>query len=699
MKNLKKLMNPKSVAIIGASEKAGTVGNELVLRAIEANFNGKLVAVNPNYKTVCGLECFGNVSNISFQIDLAVIAVPAKAVLGILKDAKEARIDCAVIVSSGFKEIGGEGVILEKEIADFANENNMTILGPNCLGLINTFIGLNVCFAPTQPQKGFVGLATQSGALASGIINYLPKLNMGVGQIASLGNQCQVNCLDLLNLWETDKNIKVIMLYLESIPNEREFREIATRVSMQKPILVIKAGRSELGAKATASHTGSLAGNDLTTTGLLASCGVIREISLKDWFNSAKVLLNCPIPRGSNLAILTNAGGPGVMAADVASELGFNFAVLSDATKKKLAVNLPMQASLNNPVDIIASASAEQYYKSAEILLDANEVDMLLVIYLYISGKNDIQVMKDLEKLKQKYKNKPIVVSLMTTVDFNKELQAEFPTSSIPTFEYVDDALHSLKRLLDRKEFLENFKGFAEPKYRVDRKNVDKILNFAKQNGVKNLSTLQSMDVFSAYGLPVPQYRNVSSLSEAKEIAKVIGYPVVLKISSSTITHKSDIGGVVVNIESEAQLEFEWNSLIERLKKLGALDSLDGIVVMKQVKGSGRELVAGVVLQNGIHQMMFGMGGIFVEALKEVTFRPCPITEFDAKKLITETKANNLLGNLRGKACVDKKILEEILVKISMLVTDFPEIIELDANPIMVDEQGNLVIVDARVIL
>lgn len=700
MRDLTKMMHPNSIAIIGASAKNGTVGNELIKRAVEAKFNGQIYAVNPKNIEIEGCPCFSSVTAINSSIDLAIIAVPAPAVLSVLKECAKSRIQNAVIISSGFKETGTEGAEIESAIAAFANQNNMNVIGPNCLGIINTApdVRLNGCFAPIQPLVGTVGFATQSGALASGIINLLPILKTGIAQMVSLGNQCQINALDVLEMWEQDDKVEQILMYLESIPDAIKFREIATRISRKKPILIIKSGRSARGAQASVSHTGSLAGDDTTATGLFASCGVIREIYLRDLFNTAQVFSKCPLPKGDRLAIITNAGGPGIMATDTANDLNIPLADLSESTKEKLRKVLPTQASVNNPVDVIASATAEQYTDAANILLSSKEVDILLVIYLYITGKNDIKITENLQKLKEKHPDKPIVGVYMTTPDFDTELDEVLPNCDIPTFKFMVDALHGISKLIERKNYLEQNNTKA-PAFPVNRERVDAILKNAKAQGIKQLTTMQSLQIFDAYGLPMPKFGIAETLKAAKEIAAKISYPIVLKLSSKTVTHKSDIGGVITNIKSEEELTFWWNRLVDRLNKAGLVETLDGIVVMQQVSGSNRELVAGIVKKGDVHQFMFGLGGIFVEALKEVTFRPCPLSVSDADGLINGTKAKNIMGFIRGGMATDMNVVRETLLRMSQLVQDFPEINEIDANPLMIDDKGKLLVVDARIVL
>ena len=702
MKNkLEKIMNPKSVAIIGASAKPGSIGNELLRQITGLKFTGKIYGVNPKEKEILGVPIYDKVYNIPEKVDMAVIAVPAAAVLQVIDECNKAKIKNLVIISAGFKEIGNEGVELEKQLLLKINEYGMNVVGPNCLGVINTTstVKLDASFAPELPKQGRIAFASQSGALAGGIINMLPMLHVGVGQIISLGNQTDINVIDAMEYWETDKNIDIILLYIESIPDPEKFKAVASKVSKTKPIVCLKAGRSKAGAKAASSHTGSLAGDFATTKGMLASCGIIQEVGINNLFCIAQVLEKCKLPKGKNLAILTNVGGPGILATDTADDEGLTIAQLSEETQQKLKDILPPQASTHNPVDMIASAPVEHYEKSAEVLLNAPEVDMLLVIYLYITGKHDIDVLKTLNKLKEKYPNKPMVGVFMTTEDFNDNIENEVPNCNIPVFEFVEDAVKGLSGLYQRKLFLDS-QNNSTPSFKANKRAVKKIIEDAQNKNVKNLSVAQSLEVFEAYGLPIPKWGSARTLNEAKDIALKIGYPVVLKISSNTILHKSDVGGVAVNINTPEQLMAKWNTMVTNLKRQNLTDQVDNIVVMQQISNSERQFVLGCVKSGNLgHQIMFGMGGIFVEVLNEVAFRPTPLSINDANDLINSTKAKMLLGDIRGKKAADKKLLSYALLKLSQLVTDFPLIKEIDANPLLLDDDGNFSTVDARIIV
>ena len=700
MRKLDKILYPESVALIGASEKEGSVGNELLKRITEFKYNGKLYPINPKHDKIMGIKCYAKITDVVDEIDLAIIAVPAKFVSGVIDECHLAQVSNIIIISSGFKEIGGEGKELEEKLKNQIEKYNMTLVGPNCLGVFNADGKLNFdgCFGPTIPEVGTIGFATQSGALAGGVFNISKSARIGFSQMVSLGNQTDVDALSVLEQWENDDNIGQILLYLESIKDAEKFRKFATKIARKKPILAIKAGRSSAGAKAAASHTGSLAGTDSYYEGLLASCGVVREFSLREMFNDAKVLGNCPLPKGKRLAILTNAGGPGIIATDTASDYKLEVNSFSSELQEKLKTLTLPQASVKNPVDLVASASMEHYTNVAEQVLKSDEVDMLLVIYLYITGKHDMDILKSLEELKKKYPTKPIIISYMTTPDFFERAKQEMPNSTIPMFDDVSEAVRGFKLLCDRKEFLDGIKQ-KTPVFEVKHDVVDKVLKQAEKEARTLLTTKESLDIFKAYGLPMPKFETALTLAQAEKAIKKVGFPCVLKISSKTVSHKTDFGGVVVGIKNKTDFIENFNMLLNKCKEAKIEKSLDGIIVMEQVKGSGRELVAGVapVGEDG-HQMMFGVGGIFVEALKEVAFRPCPLTMRDVDALVYNTKAKNIMGDVRGKKAVDINVVKEALLRLSQLVSDYPKIKELDVNPFMIDDEGKFLTVDARIV-
>lgn len=698
MQKLDKVLYAQSVAVIGASNREKSVGNELMKRITEFGYKGNVYPIHPSDKKVLGIKAYPHITDVGKPIDVAIIAVPAKAVSGVIDECYKAKCKNVVIISSGFKEVGGEGAILEKELMTKIKKYKMNMIGPNCVGTINASkkVSLDSSFTPLLPVRGSVGYATQSGALGAGTINILPELGVGLSQMVSLGNQSDVTALDVIEQWENDNSVSQILLYLESVENPKAFRKIVSRVTKKKPVIAVKSGRSTMGAKATASHTGSLSGSDKAVDALFKSTGVIREISIRDMFNTAQVFNSCPLPKGRRLGIITNAGGPGVLATDAAEEAGLTINTLSDELREKIKKIVYPQASTANPVDIIASATREQYKKTAELMLKSGEIDMLLAIYLYITDNNDINVYADLEALKKKYPDIPILSMYMTTSDFKERVKQQIPNATIPIFLFVDDAIRGFKVLCERKEYLENSTQ-RTASLPIHKEKAKIIIENAKKEGIVQLSTLQSLQIFDAYDLPLPKYAPAKTLAEAKRFAKKNGYPLVLKMSSKKVSHKTDVGGVMLNIKNDRELTSAWKNLNKKLEKAGILDSLDCIVVMQQVKGN-RELVIGAINQGNFGpQIMFGIGGIFIEVLKEVAFRSCPLTLNDAKALVNETRAKDLIKDVRGEKAVNVEELYETLLRVSQLVTDFPEVMEIDANPIMIDSEGKLYTVDARV--
>lgn len=695
---IRRIMYAKNIAVIGASVKEGSIGNEILKRLISYGFKGRIYPINPKYDEIEGFKAFKSVGEVQKPIDFAIIAIPSNLVAGVIDECHKANIDSVVVFSSGFKEVGGKGVELEKIVQEKIKNYKMNMIGPNCLGVINTITKMNATFNSINPfRSGKVGFISQSGALASGIINLLQKKNFGFSQVISIGNQADIDFLDVIEFWENDENVEIIMVYIEALSNPERFREVCSRVSKKKPIVMLKAGRSKRGGQATISHTGSLAGDNSTISALIKSTGVIREIYLRDLINTVQMFNNCNIPQGNRLAILTNAGGPGIIATDTANDYGISLAELTDKTKEKLSAVLPPQASVKNPVDVIASASLEQFTSCAETLLKAEEVDILMVIYLYITVKNDTNLAKELNRLKKIYPNKTIVAVFQTSKSFYDELAES--NIEIPIYNFGIDALSSLKRLIQQKNNLKEL-SVSTPKFEVNKLEAKKIIKNCEKNNIKSLSTYQSLQMFSAYGIPLAEYEIAKNLAQAKKIAEKISYPIVLKISSTKITHKTDVGGVVTDIKNAKELKEKWENLVRGLTEKKLMTSIDGIVVMKQVDGTAREFVTGIVKKEGFgHYEMFGIGGIFIEAMKEVAFAPCPLTTRDAITLMSSTKAKNLLGKVRNYEPADKEKIAEVLLRLSQLVVDFPQIKELDINPIIADKQGKIIAVDARIVL
>ena len=697
MSILDKIMKPKSIAVIGASTKEHTIGSDIMKRLQEYNFNGKIYPVNPKGGIIEGLQAYPTILDVPGEVDLALIVVNSKFVLATIDQCHEKGIKGLCIITAGFKETGKEGAELEKQLVEKIKEYGMRCVGPNCLGVVNTNpeIRMDGCFAESLPERGNIGFVSQSGALGGGILNILKDLNLGFAQFISIGNQADVNAETAIEYWENDDDVKQILLYMESIQNPANFRKLASRVSKKKPILALKSGRSAAGASAASSHTGSLAGADKAAAALLNQSGVIREFSLQNLFETAKVFANCPIPKGNRVAIITNSGGPGIMATDAVCEHGMQMAKLTDATKEKLRSFLPAAASVKNPVDMIASAPIEHYKQTLETVIADENVDMIITIYLPFLGLKDIDVAKALMEIKAKNPQKPVIGVFMTKSEFfNKISDMDV---NMPFFMYAEEAADGLNRLNQQRLWMERAEGKV-PTYNVDFKRAQEIIAKSVNEGRDQLTTRESIDVLDAYGIRVCKSGFAKTEDEAVTIADSIGYPVVMKMTSKTTSHKTDVGGVRVNIQSAEQLRSEYQDLIAKLKEKGLLEGLEGVIIQEMVKGN-REMVCGIATdpQYG-PMMMFGLGGVFIEVMKDVTFRIAPLTDVDAKEMIKSVKAYKLLEGARGTKPAQMEQIEETLLRLSQLVNDFKYIDELDINPLLISEKtGEGIAVDGRI--
>ena len=694
---LDKIMSPRTIAVIGASTKEHTIGSELMKRLTEYKFTGKIYPVNPKGGIIEGLQTYTNVLEIPDEIDLAFIAVNSKFVLDTIDQCYEKGIKGLCVVSAGFKETGKDGAELERQMKEKCEQYGMRVVGPNCMGVVNSHpdISLDGTFAETLPERGHIGFVSQSGALGGGILNILKDLNLGFAQFISIGNQMDINAETALEYWEDNEDIEQILLYMESIANPSNFRKLASRITKKKPILALKSGRSAAGASAASSHTGSLAGADKAANALLTQSGVIREYSLKNLFATAKVFANCPVPKGNRVAIVTNSGGPGIMATDAICEDGMQMAQITDKTKETLRSFLPAAASVKNPIDMIASAPLEHYKQTLTTVLADENVDMVMVIYLPFLGLKDIDVANAIMEIKAQHPEKPIIGAFMTTNEFFTKISDM--EVNMPFFMYAEEAAEGLLRLDQYRKWKERPEGKI-PCYDVDKEKAERIIRNAIKDGREQLTTLESIDVLNAYGIRACKYGLATNEDEVVSLGNQIGYPVVMKMTSKTTSHKTDVGGVRVNIQAEEQLREEYRDLISKLTEKGLIDGLEGVIIQEMVKGS-REMVCGIATdpQYG-PMMMFGLGGVFIEVMKDVCFRIAPLTDVDAMDMIKSVKAYKLLEGARGTKPADIEQIQETLLRLSQLVKDFSYIDELDINPLLISEKtGEGIAVDGRI--
>lgn len=691
------IMSPASMAVIGASSREHTIGFDIMKNLQKYGYSGTIYPINPKDSEIQGLKAYPSVLDVPGPIDMAVIVINSKFVLSTIDQCHQKGIKGVVIISAGFKETGPAGKQLEEALVAKLHEYGMTCVGPNCLGVVNTDpkVRLDACFAETLPVRGDIGFVSQSGALGGGILNILKDLNIGFAQFISIGNQADVNADSAIEYWENVDDVHQILLYMESIADPQKFRTLATRTTKKKPIVALKAGRSAAGASAASSHTGSLAGADKAAAALLAQSGVIREFSLENLFNTAKVFSHCPIPKGDRVAIVTNSGGPGIMCTDAVVEHGMQMAQLSEETKNNLRAFLPPAASVKNPVDMIASAPLEHYKQTLKTVLADDGVDMVVVIYLPFLGLKDIDVAKAIMEIKAENPSKPVVGVFMTTQDFFQKI-SEMEVN-IPFFMFGEQAVEGLNRLNQQRKWIARPEG-KFPEFKVESEKVKSVFSSVLFEGREQLTTAESLAVLSAYGIRVCKDGEAKDLDQAIALADRIGYPVVMKLNSKKISHKTDVGGVRVGIENADQLRAEYTDMVNKLKAKNLLDGMEGVIIQEMVK-SDREMVCGIATdpQYG-PMMMFGLGGVFVEVMKDVSFRLAPLSDLDALDMIKSVKAYKLLEGVRGAVPADINQIKDILLRLSQLVKDFPFVDELDINPLMIsNKDGEPIAVDGRI--
>lgn len=697
---LKKLFYPKSVALIGASSTPGKLGFDILANLVQSDFKGEIYPVNPNAEEILGKKVYSNVLKIASEIDLAIIAVPAKYVSEIIKQCANKNIQNIVVISAGFKESGLEGEKMENEIINLIKNHNINLIGPNCLGILNSHIYLNASFAEGMPKKGKIALISQSGAMAVAITDWALGENIGFSKIVSLGNKAGVNENDLLEYLESDKDTKVIMLYLESFSDGVKFMKIANKVAQKKTIIVFKSGVSEAGSKAVASHTGSLAGSDTAVETALKQCGVIRAKTIEDFFDYARIFGMQPLPKGCRVAIITNAGGPGVIATDSIDKSKFlQMAQFSEQTSLKLKESLPPTANIKNPVDIIGDALADRYQSAFSAVFDDKNVDMLLVILTPQIMTQKEATVKSLIHFNEKYPNLPVLTAFMggKNIEYAAKKLGE---NSIPNFIYPTRAVRCMEAMVKLQNWRNKKTFLIQKNIHIKSTLFKREINQVIKEGKNQLPQILITKILESYKITVPKISCAKSAKEAIKDADLIGYPVALKISSDEVLHKTDVGGVRLAIKNKEEVVKAYNEIIKNIKKQFPKAKIKGVLVQKMYH-MGREVIIGMKRDSIFGPLiMFGLGGIYVEVMKDVSFRVAPFSKSEALEMINEVKAIKLLKGVRGEAPADIKTISDTIIKISQLIMDYPEIKELDINPLLVFNKGEgVVALDARFLI
>ncbi|HEU5163644.1 MAG TPA: GNAT family N-acetyltransferase [Thermoanaerobaculia bacterium] len=685
--SMKSIFEPKGIAVVGASRKAGSIGGELFRNLIRAGFQGRLYPVNPTTDEVEYIPAYKSVRDIPGDVDLALIVVAADYVEAAIDDCIAKGVRGVVVITAGFSEIGPEGRAREEKLVEKLRSAGMRMVGPNCMGVINTdrAVRMHGTFSRVWPPPGNVAMSTQSGALGLAILDYASQLNIGFSTFISVGNKADVSGNDLVQYWAEDPHTDVILLYLESFGNPKKFGTIARRVSHKKPIVAVKSGRSRSGARAASSHTGALTESDVIVGELFRQAGIIRTDTLEELFDVAAVLAHQPLPAGRRVAILTNAGGPAILAADACEARGLELAHLADETLASLREFLPRTASVRNPVDMIASAGAVEYEKAMRLLLADPGVDSLLLIYIPVVPEDADVVAGAVRDAYSANHNKPVVGTFMSARGVPPVL------APIPCFPFPERAAGALARATNYAEWRRKPEGLVRQFDDISKEKVRAIVEPALARGGGWLDPEEASSLLEAAGIPVARTVFAQSPDAAASAARAAGYPVVLKVAGQKILHKSDVGGVRLGIADEKELRAVYAELTERF---GA--DLEGIIVQPMIAG-GVEMVVGATLEATFgHVIAFGSGGTLVELLADIAFKLHPVSDLEAADMLERVRGTKLMRGFRGSPKLDEDAAREMVQRVSWLIELVPEIQEMDVNPLKVLETG-VVAVDFRV--
>ena len=697
---LRFFFNPNSVAVIGASANTEKLGHAVLKNLIECGYAkiGKVYPINPKSKEILGLQAFPSVLDVPEPIDMAVVVIPHPFVPEALITCGEKGVKGVVIISAGFREAGTEGVEREREVVKIAKKYGMRIIGPNVLGILDTFTPLNASFAADSPPQGPIAITSQSGALGTAILDWAQAGSLGLSKFVSLGNKADVNEIDLLNEWADDENTKVILMYIEELSEGHRFLETSKQVAQKKPVVAIKSGVTQSGARAVSSHTGSLAGTEEAYHAAFHQAGVIRADSMQELFDMALAFGYQPSLIGKQIAIITNAGGPGILATDALERAGLSLARFENYTLHELEKTLPDAASGSNPVDVLGDALADRYKFALDTVAKDPNVDGLLVILTP-------QAMTEIEATAQVVCNtateidKPILTCFMGEKRIGAGINILIK-NNIPNFPFPNRAAQAFRAMSEYQEILKRPKS-TYTTFKVDQKTVRKLIDRVRAEGRLSIGDSEAREILSAYGMTIPRSEIAENATDAVQIANMIGYPVVLKIASPDILHKTDVGGVRVGIQNNEQLTDAFELMVYRANRYLPEARIWGCLVQEMVPSGSLEVLVGMNRDPQFGPLVtFGLGGIYVETLKDVTFRIAPFSKLEAQEMLNEIRAKALLDGVRGSPEVDKDAIIDTLLRIGQLVQDFPEILELDINPLTVFAKGQgAIAIDMRLVL
>ncbi|MBN2591407.1 MAG: acetate--CoA ligase family protein [Sedimentisphaerales bacterium] len=687
-----KLFSPKSVAIIGASQKPLSIGNVITKNLLKYEYKGEIYPINPKADEILGIKAYHSILDVPGDVDLAHMSIPAKFTPMAMDECGKKGVKFVIINSAGFKEVGEEGLALENEVVAVAKKYGIRVFGPNCQGIINTDPELKAyCdFTFTYPEEGHISIVAQSGGVGALFMQAIHDLSVGLRFYASNGNACDISIPEILRYYGNDEKTKAIILYAEGFSDPAEFMEAAREVAAKKPVLGMRAGRTEEGAKAATSHTGGLAGGGLSTELIFKKTGILTFRDVEEMCQSAVALSSQPIPKGKRVGLITDTGGPAIIATDELVDAGLEIPELSDTAKATLKEQLLPQASLRNPIDVVATAGAPHYRAALDVLMGEENIDSVYINFVTPSFVDCEAVAKEMAEVSKQQK-KPIVCNYMTDKPQWTGTTANMKEGGIPCYDYPEMAAKALAAMTRYNDLRNREIGTVKTFDDVDKSKAESLLAEAKKANRTILNAKEVYEILAAYGIPAAPWKIANSVDEAVAAAEEIGYPVVIKADSESIVHKSDVGGVAVNLTDKAAVESTVNEMTNKFGAKGLK-----FFIQKFMPG-GQEVIVGAKAEPGLgHLVMFGLGGVTVELFKDVSFEITPVSDAEAKQMLSSIKAYRLLSGFRGAKGVDQKKLVEVIQRISQLVMDLPAIQEMDLNPIMAYED-TICVVDARI--
>lgn len=692
---LEAFFKPRSIAVIGASRKPEKVGYKIFENLVNSEFQGVLYPINPQTEEVLGFKCYKSVTEVPDNVDLAVIAVPAKIVPMVAEECGVKGVKGISVISAGFSEIGREGTSLERTLLNICRKYEMRMQGPNCLGIINTQIHINASFAAANPSPGNIAFVSQSGALGSTILNWALQNYIGFTSFISLGNEADLNAADFLEALAEDEQTRVIGLYIEGVKEGEHFIEAAKKATAKKPIIALKAGTTEVGIRAVSSHTGSLAGSDIAFSASFKKAGILRVNTLEELFNLVLAFEAQPLPREKKILIITNGGGPGILATDACEKMGLELPSLEYEVREELRKVMPPHASLNNPVDVLGDADENRYRLALDAGLKSEKIDAFIVI-LTPQAMTPSEKVAEVVVENRKSSDKPIVTAFMGLNDDSVPIKM-LRKNKIPNYIFPESAAYALKAMHDYS-LIKSLREEVPTPFEVDDAKVREILAKVRQEERLSLTIGESIRLAEACRISTPKAAIARDGKEAGEVAGSIGYPVVVKVVSPEILHKTDVGGVVLNVNTREEVERNYNRIIRKIHVSMPEANILGVLIQKMVP-QGKEVIVGAIRDRQFGPLiMFGLGGIYVNFLRDVSYRLSPLTRSEAREMIEETKAYTLLRGVRSESPSDIESVIDVILKVSQVMCRFKDIVEMEINPLFVyEEKKGCLAVDIRI--